>query len=225
MRKERYLPTNENERVVWFNTFVANFTAQAAGLGFTPADVTAAANDAAMYAYLVLLVEIYTAAKEQRTEYKNLIKDGPIGSPGGALPVAPVLAPPATIVAPGIFPRLSALVARIKASPTYTETIGKSLGIIGADQSEDQVIMKPILKLVFKGGEVEIQWRKGKADAIHIETDKGAGTWSFLAVDTVPHYTDTTPITGPGIWKYRAIYLINDEKVGQWSDVASISVG
>jgi hypothetical protein len=30
---------------------------------------------------------------------------------------------------------------------------------------------------------------------------------------------------GPGIWKYRAIYLINDEKVGQWSDVASIAVG
>jgi hypothetical protein len=85
--------------------------------------------------------------------------------------------------------------------------------------------MKPILKLVFKGGEVEIQWKKGKADAIYIEADKGAGTWSFLAVDTVPHYTDTTPITGPGIWKYRAIYLINDEKVGQWSDVASISVG
>jgi hypothetical protein len=40
-------------------------------------------------------------------------------------------------------------------------------------------------------------------------------------VDTVPHYQD---ITGPAVWKYRAMYLLEDQPVGQWSDVASITV-
>jgi hypothetical protein len=29
---------------------------------------------------------------------------------------------------------------------------------------------------------------------------------------------------GSAVWKYKAIYRLNDEQVGQWSDVASISV-
>jgi len=45
-----------------------------------------------------------------------------------------------------------------------------------------------------------------------------------LAIDTVPHYTDTQAITAPATWKYRAMYIIADEPVGQWSDVASIAV-
>jgi|GEM_PF-4380811 len=73
------------------------------------------------------------------------------------------------------------------------------------------------------GGQVEVQWLKGDADAIRIESDKGTG-WQFLAVNSVPHYTDTTAITAPATWKYRAMYLVSDELVGQWSDVASIAV-
>jgi hypothetical protein len=47
----------------------------------------------------------------------------------------------------------------------------------------------------------------------------------FLGIDTNPHYTDTTPITAPATWKYRAMYLLNDELIRQWSDVISINVG
>jgi hypothetical protein len=189
------------------------------------ADVTSVNNDATMFTYLVNLVETFTTAKEQRVQYKNLIKDGPLGKVSGAVPTAPTVAAAPAAVASGIFPRIAQLVQRIKNSPTYNEGIGRDLGIIGADQSADSVMFKPVLKLLMKGGQVEIQWIKGNADAIYIETDKGTGTWSFLAVDTVPHYTDATPITAIGHWKYRAIYLVTDERVGQWSDVASITVG
>jgi hypothetical protein len=58
-----------------------------------------------------------------------------------------------------------------------------------------------------------VQWTKGDADALRIETDKGSG-WQFLAVDTVPHYQDTTPICGPALWKYRAMYLLEDQPRG-----------
>ena len=178
-----------------------------------------------MFAYLLGQVESFTTAKEQRVGYKNLIKDGPIGKPGGAVPTGPVAPVVPTVVAPGIFPRISALVQRIKTNPAYTEAIGRDLGIIGAEQILDTNAMKPAVKLVPIAGQVEIQWVKGQADAVRIETDKGAGAWSFLAIDSVPHYTDTTPITAPAVWKYRVIYIMADEMVGQWSDVVSINVG
>src|SRR5205809_5622483 len=49
---------------------------------------------------------------------------------------------------------------------------------------------------------------------------------SFLAVDTIHDFLDTAPLP-PGasaLWKYKTIYRLNDEQVGQWSDVASTSV-
>ena len=57
--------------------------------------------------------------------------------------------------------------------------------------------------------------------------DRGTGTFAFLAIDTVPDYLDTTPLPAPGagaVWKYKAIYRLKDEQVGQWSDVISVSV-
>jgi hypothetical protein len=223
MSKAGYLPRGDKERVVWLSNFSVKFATTAASLGFTAADVTLVNNDNAMFAYLVTQVEVFTTAKEQRVIYKNLIREGPLGSPGGVPPVAPPAGGMPAIVAPGIFPRLAQLVQRIKNSPTYTEAIGKDLGIIGTHQTLDTSLLKPTLKLVIKGGQVEVQWTKGEADSIRIETDKGAG-WQFLAIDAIPHFTDSTPITAPATWKYRAMYIVSDELVGQWSDVASIGV-
>jgi hypothetical protein len=223
MSKAGYLPTAEKDRLVWFNNFSDKFSKVATNLGFVATDVASVTNDAAMFSYLITCVEMYTTAKEQCVDYKNLISKGPIGATGSPVPPPLAMGMVPTEVAPGIFPRISRLVERIKASPAYTEAIGKDLGIIGAQQTVDTDSMKPALKLVFKGGQVEIQWVKGNADAIRIESDKGTG-WHFLAVDSVPHYTDTTAITTAATWKYRAMYIISDELVGQWSDVASMAV-
>lgn len=223
MAKNGYLPRADKDRVVWLNNFASKFAQVSTTLGFVAADVTSVNNDAAMFSYLVNQVEIYTTAKEQRVDYKNLIKEGPIGSPAGALPVAPAAGTVPTVVAPGIFPRIAQLVQRIKNAPNYTEAIGKDLGIIATTPVIDPATWKPVLRLVMQGGQVEVQWTKGDADALRIETDKGSG-WQFLAVDTVPHYQDTTPITAAAVWKYRAMYLLDDQLVGQWSDVASITV-
>ena len=57
--------------------------------------------------------------------------------------------------------------------------------------------------------------------------DRGTGAFGFLAFDTIPDYLDTAALPAPGlsaVWKYKAIYRLGDEQVGQWSDVASISV-
>jgi hypothetical protein len=72
MAKTNYLPRADKDRVVWLNNFSVKFATSAVGLGFTAADVTSVSNDTAMFAYLVNQVEIYTSAKEQRVDYKNL---------------------------------------------------------------------------------------------------------------------------------------------------------
>ena len=218
-----YLPRPDKDRVVWLNNFASKFAQVAPTLGFTTGEVTSVNNDSAMFAYLVIQVELYTTAKEQRVDYRNLIKEGPIGSPAGVMPVAPTTGTVPTVVGPGIFPRISQLVGRIKNMPNYTDAIGRDLGIIATTPVIDPSTWKPALKLMMQGGQVEIQWTKGDADALRIETDPGTG-WQFLAVDTVPHYQDNTPITGPALRKYRAMYLLEDQLVGQWSDVASITV-
>ncbi len=223
MSKNTYLPTTDGDRVIWLNNFASKFNPLAVSLGFVAADATAVTNDAAMFAYLIGQVETFTTAKEQRVQYKNLIREGPIGKPGGSVPSGPVVPAAPAAVAPGIFPRIAQMVQRIKNYPAYTEAIGRDLGIIGAEQTIDLATMKPVLKLVSTAGHVEVQWNKGKADAVSIESDKGAG-WQFLAVDSVPHYMDTTPVTAPATWKYRAMYIVADELVGQWSDVVSINV-
>lgn len=47
----------------------------------------------------------------------------------------------------------------------------------------------------------------------------------FLTIDTTPGYTDTQPFpTAPATWTYRAIYRVDDNQVGVWSNPVSVTV-
>ncbi len=122
----------------------------------------------------------------------------------------------------------ASLVNRVKGHATYTEADGQDLGIIGAaEQAADPETTQPEIKLVrVAGGHIEVQWKKSGFTGVRIEVDRGSGQWAFLAIDTIPHYTDTLALA-PGttaLWKYRAIYLDGDEPFGQWSATATIAV-
>jgi hypothetical protein len=71
-----------------------------------------------------------------------------------------------------------------------------------------------------------VGWKKQAFDAVEIHVDRGQG-FAFLAIDTIPDYLDTAQLPAPGasaLWKYRAIYRLADEQVGQWSDESKITV-
>jgi hypothetical protein len=54
----------------------------------------------------------------------------------------------------------------------------------------------------------------------------GNGIWDFLAMGTRPNYIDTEPLpTTAAKWKYRAIYTLDSQRIGQWSNIAEITVG
>ena len=151
--------------------------------------------DSAFFTYVMAAQQAFANAAQQWTSYKNKARNG-TGTSMGPMPVSPTLGTPPAAVAPGIFTRVAKLIVRIKAHPGYTESIGQAL----------------------------VKWPKGAADALEIWVDRGTGTFVSLAIDTVPDYLDTYPLPAPGqtaLWRYKAIYRIGDEQVGQWSDVVS----
>jgi hypothetical protein len=227
MSTKSYQPRTDEGKESFMNNLDNKLAAHGITLGVTPQEQTSVHNDALMFNYCMKTVVMFTTKKEQIIRFKDSMRDGPIGTPSNPLPVNPTLPPaPAVIVEPGIIPRINAFVQRIKHHANYTEDIGRDLGIVGSEVIFDIITMKPVLKLMKQANFIEIQWEKGHSDAIRIEVDRNDNAgWCFLAIDTVPNYSDTLVPTVAVIWKYRGMYLIKDELVGQWSDVTSIATG
>jgi hypothetical protein len=80
------------------------------------------------------------------------------------------------------------------------------------------------------GGQVVVSWTFGGysayLDACEIQVDRNDGKgFGLLAMDTTPGYTDTQAFpTAKTVWTYRAIFLLNDGRVGVWSQPVSIAV-
>lgn len=224
--KAYYLPTSDQDRKVWLDNFRLKLATHAATVGVSPATVTSVTDDANMWNYILGEVATFTAEKEERVEYKNLLRGGNENNPMPAAPGLPpaVVAPP--VVKAGIFTRISKLVQVIKNHPAYTDSIGTDLGIIGADQLHDPDTLKPLLTGAQLAEGVKVGWHKRFADSIDIYVDRGAG-FIFLANDTHPPYIDTVEVTagaGAVIWKYKAVYRIADAPVGQFSDPIEVTV-
>jgi hypothetical protein len=223
-------PRADNDFVVWFNQFAQAFAVHGQGLGFSADEIAAVQKDAAMFNYLVgELLPTYRAAMQTRTSYKNLIKDGPIGEPGGSVPAPPPASVPPATVEPGIVPRLRQMIQRILAAPKYTEAIGQELDIVGGEEAAiDRATAKPTAKAVaLPGNEVRIEFVKANFDGVLIEGRRsGESDWSALGTDNYSPYLDSrAPLAGgkPEIREYRLRYLLKDEPLGEWSDTISAS--
>ena len=160
------------------------------------------------------------------TAFKNILRDG--GSDVQPWPVAFVPSQPTTsFIKPGVIPRLSALVTQIKAHKNYTEAIGKDLRIVASKQVINPSTWKPVLGIRLQADHPVIIWTKGNAAALEIWVDRGEGNFVLLAINIEPYTTDNGPLPPVGssqLWRYKAIYILHDERVGQWSDIISVTV-
>jgi len=118
----------------------------------------------------------------------------------------------------------------LRGRPGWTNDIANFLHMLCAEQAPaPRNSLKPVLPLRLAGGQVVLGWKwldaRGTAKALRIEKDSGNG-FGFLTIDTQPGYTDKTPWPAtPQKWKYRAIFVLDEENIGQWSEVAEITVG
>ena len=224
MPKSYYLPPEDAARCPWLNNFYTKLPTYAAAIGVTTTETVSVGADNLFWSYVCDARNQFNQFAKDWTAYKNAARNGP---KLGAMPTPPVLATLPAMVEPDIFGRITALVARIKAHPGYTEAIGHDLDIIGDEQTKDLKVVKPVLKLTLQAGHPNVGWKKSGMGSLEIHVDRGNGVFAYLATDTVPDYVDTAALPAAGtsaVWKYKAMYRLNDEQVGEWSDVASISV-
>ncbi|MGE0636945.1 MAG: hypothetical protein AB7P01_10935 [Bacteroidia bacterium] len=244
--KKYYLPRNEAARIIWFKNFKNKISTYTTELGLTPAQIAAVAADCDMYEYAV------NQAEARKSDYKNIIEwkaklsYSPIGTVLGAVPV-PEVTPPPVVVPAGVFTRLAAFVRTIKGSLNYNPDMGVDLGIIGDEISFDPAALKPVLKIKLNtGGHPVIKYKKNKTDRLNLYVDRRDGQGlKFLATTSKSSFTDMHPLPGsatvpptpgspsptPGagtiatVWDYKGVYVIDDEEVGEVSDLVSITIG
>lgn len=220
-----YLPDSDQGKDEFLANLSAKLPGYAATFGLAPGEIASMLADAAAFRWTLDCHTRIKTGAQQWTAFKNLLRDGPEGT--ATLPDFPAPPPPpAALPDYGIFKRISRLVARLKASASYTTAIGEDLGIVGPEFEGDLAEGKPLLTVrLVAGGHPEIGWKKGRYDALEIEVDRDGQGFRFLSIDTVPDYTDSHELpSAPSLWKYRAIYRLRDERIGQWSDSAQITV-
>ena len=238
MAKQSWFPKKESDRRTLLNNLADKLPgAYATKYGITAGELTTLGDFRLWFNWILDTLEAIRQKAQGYTGFRDALGYGK-GTAAGSLTLPPALtlaatptsgAPPVAIVPQANGWKFTAsLVNRIKGHAAYATADGDDLGIVGAEeQSADPETTKPELKLVrVGGGHVEVQWKKSGFTGVRIEVDRGTGQWAFLAIDTEPHYVDTTMLA-PGttaLWKYRALYLDGDAPFGQWSDTATIAV-
>jgi hypothetical protein len=222
-----YLESTDEKLSIQMINFSSKVGAVATTFGLTPAEVASILADAIYFSWAVVNYKKVETNKKDWTTFKSILKKPAINVTSNPAPVAPTLDVAPTAVAPGVVYRFTTVVNRIKAHPAYSTAIGQNLGIESLNSgTTNKDTAKPIIKAILRGGKVDLVWKKGKFSGIVIEKDSGAG-YVMLDKDFQPDFTDATPLPAPGqsaLWKYRASYLLKDNKVGVWSDEVSITV-
>ena len=117
--------------------------------------------------------------------------------------------------------------AFIKNQAHYTEAIGKTLNILTPKATPvDLDSLQPVLSVKFVNDQPFLDWAKAGMEALELEVDRGNG-FTLLTIDTHPGHLDTAPLPAPGttaLWRYRGIYRLKDQRVGQWSAVLEVAV-
>ena len=217
-----FLPGTDDGLIRWFNNFQLKLGGFAPALGITVPEVDAIRLDYATLFFAMNFASTFRAESKERTKYKDLLRDGPIGATPAPLPTVPTIVIPAALSAPGIVPRLRAMVSRIKAAPAFTDTMGKDLEILkDADEPSDDTAQPSVSASPFPGSEVRVKWVKGNFDGVTVEGQRGNETaWAVLGMDTSSPYLDSRPalVAGaPELRRYRLRYFRSDAPVGAYS--------
>lgn len=249
MAKKSFVPDSEDGKASWFKNFANKLGGYAAkySIGATElADVTASELS---FDYWFQFAKQNREYALKVTAYKNEVRDGvPAGAEPSVQPTPPPTGPVPPATAPGGYLRAIALGNSIKAKKNYTVADGQDLGLEGAEiTTADPSTFKPVLSVVTgNNGKPDIKWKKqAGTNGIHIymKVTGGSATapipamspspspavpgFVFIGTDTQPDFIDNTPLPPEGQTQqriYKAIYFLNDQNVGQFSEEVKITV-
>jgi hypothetical protein len=125
---------------------------------------------------------------------------------------------------------LRAEIKRIKANSSYNTGIGNDLQIVvGMNNAFSTALVKPVLKAKVMGGFVRLTFVKGGVDGVRIYRKlKTITNFTFLVMATKSPYDDHIVLANPTVpetWEYMCYAVVNDQQVGQPSDIVSVVFG
>ena len=171
------------------------------------------------------------ATMRQMTEWFDNIL---MGKPAGELvPSAPifqtvVLDPTAFI---GLVDEFRGFARFFKNNPVYDEADGMDLMIVAPDgESDDLDTITPELKiLVTMNNSVEVTYTRGAMGGLELQYRRAGTTmWQMVDKSTETKIIFTPVLTTPDVpekFELRGVYLLKNQRVGQWSPIYTVNVG
>jgi len=226
MPASKIIPRDDEGKAMLFEHMAETLPPIAKILGISDAKIAAHCADTLALRHVVDLVQKSQDDLHKTVALKNLLRDGGPGDTNWLPSSTSALKAPAAVEA-GIMPRFLLLAAEIKLSKNYTPAYGQALWLIGSSYNVDPDTWQPMLHLKLKSGQPVIGWTKGEASALEIMADRNDGRgFVFFTISTHPGTVDSNPLpTSMSTWKYKAIYRLHDQQVGQWSEVSNIVAG
>ena len=219
-----FIPTPLAQFVLWFDQFSIKFPGYAVLFGFTPAEAAAVRADFLWMQFATLQAEIFKGESTQRISYRDELRDGPLGLPASSFPsLDTIVFPPGSPVAPGIEPRLRALIQRVKNHPSFTDPIGQDLGIIPPAVVPPLVVKPTGTANPLPNFQVQVTYFKDNHTGVTVECQRGSETeWTSLGLKVRASFIDARPPLVPGqpeVHRYRLRYQDGDNAVGEYSDI------
>ncbi len=198
-----FIPNKRGDRYLWWKNLDAKIDVEGPKIGLLPAEITAIkAVTAAEIAIYEATDAAETALKGARVTEKN--------SPNEAI--------------------IRNQARYWKTKPGYdTSGVEGVLNLKGPASAFDPNTFKPSVTLSLVGGQIKVEFTKGGCDSVAIYTRlRGSTGWTRLGTDSSSPYYDTRPLaaaTAPETREYQLVGIIDDEEIGQPSDIVSIIFG
>jgi len=223
-----FIETKDEKFGTQLRIFCQKVDTHSATLGLNAAKVISIKKDSTFFDYTLDAANSFKTFAQSMNGYKFLLRKGRGDEVLPAFPAIPTLAVAPTLVAANVQKRFAEIIQDCVRSGNYTIGIGEDLGIEKPETVFDPQLGQPEFEIELNsGGRPNLLWPKGKFQGIEIWKDSDGTGFKFLDKDFNPDYLDKSALPAAGtsaVWKYKMIYLFQDEQVGNWSEEVVITV-
>lgn len=223
MPAPHYYPRRLAARIAWHAGFAAQAVENGMTLSLSAADVAQIELDALNVRLVVEWSEAVDAYRQSVTAFRDGVLSGNRRLPVPAPPVAPAGPGFGPGSLQGIEERTRRYVAMIKASPTYTRTVGESYGIVPPERGALGV--PAVVATASTGSRVRLRIKKVGFQVLTVDSRRGAGAWELIGVSQRAVFVDERHPLVPGQpeqREYRVQGYVKNFRTGTSSDVATV---
>jgi hypothetical protein len=194
MSKSYFIPTADHDFLVWLDHFVGSVSPE---LGLSESDVNALkAINEAYHAKTVTANNASALAKQAITDKNDCRQQAEN--------------------------LIRTVARRIKAGEGYSLSLGRQLGIEGAEVKSSLDDQAPVLSAVDKtGGTVLLSFNKYRSEGVNLYCQReNDSDWVLLGRATLSPFIDNRPLLlagKPELRRYSAVFMQRDKEVGNFS--------